>query len=83
MKSGSDNFRESAIFDVIKIIESHKIKIILYEPLIESDNFRTWSVVSSVKELNDKSDVIIANRVNEDLSIVDKPVYTRDIFGEN
>lgn len=83
MKSGSDNFRESAIFDVIKIIESHKIKIILFEPLIKSDNFKSWSVVSSIKELNDKSDVIIANRVNEDLSNVDKPVYTRDIFGEN
>jgi UDPglucose 6-dehydrogenase len=83
MKAGSDNFRESAITDVISNLENHNIKIVIYEPLIKNKNFNNWVVINSLKEFKQSSDIIIANRNDESLSDVAIKVFTRDIFGDN
>ena len=81
MKNGSENFRESAIHDIIKIISQNKsIKIIVYEPLLKKINLKKLELVNSISEFTKKSDLIIANRKNTQLNNVKKKVYTRDIF---
>ena len=85
MKSKSVNFRESAIFDILKIIGKQKVKIIIYEPLINnSRKLESYGeVVKNLKEFLKRSDVIVANRYSKELSNVNNKVYTRDIFNEN
>ncbi len=84
MKNGSENFRESAIHDIIKIISKNKsIKIIVYEPLLKRINLKKIQLVNSISEFKKKSDLIIANRKNRQINDVEKKVYTRDIFNIN
>mgnify|MGYP006077734017 CR=1 FL=1 len=82
MKSGSDNFRESAVLDVIKKLQKNKIDIYLYEPELH-DQIENTILVNNLKEFIEKSDLIIANRMSTELSSVKEKVYTRDLFGEN
>tara|TARA_B100001027_G_C16255533_1_gene326699 strand:+ start:93 stop:1259 length:1167 start_codon:yes stop_codon:yes gene_type:complete len=82
MKSNSDNFRESAVFDVIKKLQEHKIKINLYEPQLEK-GFENITLLNELDEFISKSDLIIANRLSKDLELVNDKVFSRDIFNEN
>lgn len=82
MKSGSDNFRESAVLDVIKKLQKNKIDIYLYEPELD-DQIENMILVNNLKEFIEKSDLIIANRMSTELLSVKEKVYTRDLFGEN
>ena len=85
MKNGSDNFRESAIIDIIdeiKKIES-KIKIFIYEPFLRGYKFKDNYVISDLQKFISDSDIIIANRISEELKDVKDKVYSRDIFNEN
>ncbi len=82
MKTNSDNFRESAIFDVAKIIEKNNIKIFLYEPFLTS-NLENMELVENLREFVKKSDIIIANRISSDLELMKNKIYTRDIFEDN
>ena len=82
MKSNSDNFRESAVFDVIKKLQEHKIKINLYEPQLEK-GFENITLLNELDEFISKSDLIIANRISKDLELVNDKVFSRDIFNEN
>jgi len=83
MKEGSDNFRESAIFDVIKIIKSKGTKIYIYEPLIGGDKFDGFKILQSLEEFKASCELILANRMHEDIIDISEKVFTRDIFGEN
>ena len=83
MKSGSDNFRSSAIQGVIERLRSKGINIIIYEPTIASNTFLGLEIVHDLKLFKDMSDVIIANRMEETLDDVKDKIYTRDIFGNN
>jgi len=84
MKSGSDNFRHSAILEIIKLLKGHKIKIKLYEPLIKENFIEGIEIVKDLKKFISESDLIIANRTSNDLNDVDKnKLYSRDIFKEN
>jgi UDPglucose 6-dehydrogenase len=83
MKEGSDNFRSSAIQGVMKRIKAKGIKVIVHEPSFDEDEFFGSKVLNDVSEFVLQSDLIVANRVSDDLRHVKHKIFTRDIFGEN
>ena len=83
MKEGSDNFKESAIIDILDILRRQKIEIVIYEPLLSDNQFQDLTVISNIKDFIEMSDLIIANRVSDDLKNVKNKVYSRDLFQEN
>lgn len=79
MKKGSDNFRKSAIFDVINNLKKKGANIVIYEPNLEGEAFEGMKLIRDLDEFK-KSDLIIANRVEDDLKDVKNKLYTRDLF---
>ncbi len=80
MKSGSDNFRTSAIQDVMEKIKSNGIEIVIYEPTLQEDNFKNNKVIKNIEEFKNISDIILVNRYDESLKDVKDKIYTRDLF---
>jgi len=80
MKEGSDNFRESSIQEVIKKIAARGIKVIIYEPLVNDESFEGFEMVSDLKLFLNQSQIILTNRMSEELNSVSHKVFTRDIF---
>ncbi len=80
MKHGSDNFRNSAMAGVIKRIKAKGIEVIVYEPLLQEDVYFNSKVIKNLEEFKKRSDLIIANRLNNEILDVQEKVYTRDIF---
>lgn len=83
MKTGSDNFRQSAIQGVMERLKEDDIDIVIYEPSLEEDTFDGYKVLNDFEAFKQVSDVIIANRLSEELQEVKDKVYTRDVFSRD
>ncbi|WP_351000829.1 nucleotide sugar dehydrogenase [Shewanella sp. TB7-MNA-CIBAN-0143] len=80
MKSGSDNFRSAAMMDLIEIFVGAGVQVIIFEPVLITDDFEGHKVIKDINHFKALADIVVANRLSEDLSDIEQKVYTRDIF---
>ncbi len=83
MKANSDNFRQSAIQDIMKMLRGEGFEVIIYEPTLKNTEFEKFKVISDFEEFKKSSDIILANRMEDCLKAVKSKIYTRDIFSRD
>lgn len=80
MKANSDNFRASSIQDVMRLVKEQGVEVVIYEPTLQEDSFADCTVIHDLDAFKQKSDVILANRFNQEIEAVLEKVYTRDLY---
>ncbi|WP_338487537.1 nucleotide sugar dehydrogenase [Ruoffia tabacinasalis] len=83
MKTDSDNFRQAAIFDIMKQIRAEGVEVVIYEPTIKEETFEGYRVVNDLATFKSITSSILANRISEDIQDVSHKVYTRDVYNNN
>lgn len=83
MKSGSDNFRSSAIQDIIHLLSNKDLDIIIYEPTLSAESFDGYRIENDLAKFKATSDIILANRIENDIKDIADKVYTRDLFARD
>lgn len=83
MKAGSDNFRQSAVQGIMKRLKAKGIEIIVFEPALAEDSFFGSEVIRDLEAFKARSEIVIANRMTDDIRDIADRVYTRDLFGDN
>lgn len=83
MKQGSDNYRNSAIIDIIEILKAHNIEMIVFEPVLREKTIMDIPVEKDFTTFSENVDIILANRIDEVLANLGHKVYTRDVYGVN
>lgn len=80
MKAGSDNFRQSAIQDVMRLLRGEGVEVVIYEPTLQQESYQGFTVINDLHSFKNISDVIVVNRMAEDVKDCMNKVYTRDLF---
>ena len=83
MKKGSNNFRSSAIISIINRIKDKNTQLVIYEPLISENSFEGIKVVNNLEKFKEVSELIVANRIDEEIKDIAHKCFSRDIFGKD
>lgn len=83
MKANSDNFRQSAIQDIMKSLRGEGVNVVIYEPTLKTETFEKFQVIADFEDFKNSSDIILANRLDDCLKDIKDKVYTRDLFARD